>query len=210
MNMPPLRTYIYIDGFNFYYGQVKGTPYKWLNLDALCRAYLDPGKNDIARIKYFTALVKSRPSDPDQHVRQQTYIRALSTLPNFEIIYGHFLTHEVMMPRADGCGLVKVIKTEEKKSDVNIAVHLLSDAYKNEYECAVLVSNDSDISEALRIVRSELHKVVILLNPQKRPSEELKKYADLIKPIRQGALASCQFPEQIGDKNGTIIKPEKW
>jgi uncharacterized LabA/DUF88 family protein len=105
---------------------------------------------------------------------------------------------------------VKVIKTEEKKSDVNIAVHILNDAYKNEYECAVLVSNDSDISEALRIVRSELRKVVIILNPQERPSQELKKYASLIKPIRQGALAACQFPDRIEDENGTIIKPHKW
>src|SRR4030042_2435296 len=128
--MPPFRTYVYIDGFNLYYGQVKGTPYKWLNLDALCRAYIDTAKNDILKIKYFTALVKPRPHDQDQSVRQQSFLRALSTIPNIEIIYGHFLSHVVSMPLANGSGYVNVIKTEEKKSDVNIAVHMLHDAYK--------------------------------------------------------------------------------
>ena len=162
------------------------------------------------KIKYFTALVKSRPNDPDQHVRQQTYIRALKTLPQIEIVYGHFLSHVVKMPLADGSGFVDVIKTEEKKSDVNIAVHMINDAYKNEYDCAVLVSNDSDLSEPLRIIRQELKKVVGILNPHEKPSNELRKYADFIKPIRQGAVAASQFPTQLTDKNGIITKPAKW
>ena len=80
--MYPLRTNIYIDGFNLYYGKLKGTPFKWINLDILCRTNLDPAKNKIQKIKYFTALVKPRPGDPDQNIRQQAYIRALLTLPN--------------------------------------------------------------------------------------------------------------------------------
>jgi hypothetical protein len=52
--MPPFRTYVYIDGFNLYYGQVKKTPYKWLNLDSMCRSYLNASNNDILKIKYFT------------------------------------------------------------------------------------------------------------------------------------------------------------
>jgi hypothetical protein len=94
-----MRTIIYVDGFNLYYGALKGTPFKWLNLDRLCRLLLP--KNEIVGIKYFTATVSARPHDPDQPTRQQTYLRALRTLPNLEIIYGHFLAHEVLMPRAD-------------------------------------------------------------------------------------------------------------
>lgn len=208
--MPPLRTYIYIDGFNFYYGQVKGTPHKWLNLDSLCRSYLNAANNDILKIKYFTSLVKSRPHDPDQGVRQQSFLRALRTLPNFDIICGHFLSHEVSMPLANGNGYVKVIKTEEKKSDVNIAVHMLHDAYKNLYDLAVLVSNDSDLVEPLRIITGEMGKKVGILNPQKKPSRELGKYALFQKQIRAGALAACQFPPQIQDTHGMIHKPSFW
>lgn len=208
--MPPLRTYIYIDGFNLYYGKLKGTPYKWLNIDSLCRSYLDKDKNDIVKIKYFTARVVSRPNDPDQHSRQHAYLRALQTIPHLEIIYGHFLSHKVKMPLSDGSGYAEVIKTEEKKSDVNIAVHMLNDAYNNRYDLAVLVSNDSDLSEPLRIVKEEIGKKIGILNPQRNQSKELGKYTIFRKQIRKGVLKMSQFPEQIQDSKGTIRKPKKW
>ena len=143
-------------------------------------------------------------------MRQQVYLRALQTLPNLEIIFGHFLSHEVTMPLADGTGYARVIKTEEKKSDVNIAVHLLNDAYRDRYDLAVLVSNDSDLSEPLRIIKEEMGKKVGILNPQKKPSKELGDNALFQKQIRAGALCNCQFPDQIKDEHGTIIKPSSW
>lgn len=69
----PVKTNVYIDGFNFYYGAVKGTAYKWLDFAALCRTLFP--RNDLHRIRYFTAMVDSRSPDPQQQVRQQTYIR---------------------------------------------------------------------------------------------------------------------------------------
>jgi hypothetical protein len=206
----PLRTSIYIDGFNLYYGLLKGSMYKWVDLDCLIKKYLDPSKNPIQQIKYFTALVKSRPNDPQQHIRQETYLRALQTIPNFEIIYGHFLSHVIRMPRADGNGMVEVIKTEEKKSDVNIAVHLLHDAHIDKYDLAVLISNDSDLSEPLRIITEELGKKVGILNPQARFSYELGKYAMFKKRLRLNVAASCQFPNPMSDQRGHFHKPPVW
>lgn len=85
------------------------------------------------KIKYFTAHIQARPDDPDQPARQQMYLRALRTLPNLEIIPGHFLTNAVSMrlvqPPAVGSAFVRVIKTEEKGSDVNLAAHLLHDGH---------------------------------------------------------------------------------
>ena len=107
-----LKANIYVDGFNLYYGALKNTPYRWLDIAKLCRIMLP--RDTINQIKYFTALVNPRPTDPDQLTRQQIYLRALQTIPNLEIIYGHFLTHEIMMPLASPkSGYVKVIKTEE-------------------------------------------------------------------------------------------------
>jgi hypothetical protein len=85
-----VKTNIYVDGFNFYYGAVKGTSYKWLDFAALC-AKLFP-RNQINRIRYFTALVDARPDDLQQPVRQQTYLRALETIPNLSVHYGQFRT----------------------------------------------------------------------------------------------------------------------
>ncbi len=53
-----IRTIVYVDGFNLYYGAVKDTPYKWLDLGKMCKFLLPP--NDIQRLKYFTARVTAR------------------------------------------------------------------------------------------------------------------------------------------------------
>lgn len=206
------RTNIYVDGFNLYYGALKGTPYKWLDLDKLCCLLLP--RNQIHQIKYFTALVSARPNDPDQPVRQQTYLRALQTLPNLTIIKGSFLSHPVLMPlAAPGEGERKsvwVMKTEEKGSDVNLATHLLNDAHKGEFDLAVMITNDSDLLEPMRIVREELKLPVGIINPQKKPSWSLRSQASFIKPVRGWALKDSQFPATLKDANGTFTKPISW
>jgi hypothetical protein len=203
------KTNVYVDGFNLYYGAIKGTPYGWLNIARLCEMLLP--RDQIQRIKYFTALVNPRPHDPDQRLRQETYLRALATLPNLSTIFGYFLTHEVTMPLAGGKGgYANVIKTEEKGSDVNIATHLLVDGFKGDYELAVVISNDSDLVLPIRFVVEELKKPVGLLNPQRNPSVELSKYATFIKQIRAGTLARSQFPPTLTDASGNFSKPPTW
>lgn len=204
-----MKTNVYVDGFNLYYGALKGTPYGWLNIARLCEMLLP--RDQIQRIKYFTALVNPRPHDPDQRIRQETYLRALATLPNLSTIFGYFLTHEVTMPLAGGKGgYANVIKTEEKGSDVNIATHLLVDGFKGNYELAVVISNDSDLVLPIRFVVEELKKPVGLLNPQRHPSVELSKYATFIKQIRAGTLAQSQFPPTLTDASGNFSKPPTW
>ena len=56
-----MKTWIYVDGFNLYFGCVKGTPYKWLNIAQLCNVLLSGHQSE--RIKYFTARVHGRPGD---------------------------------------------------------------------------------------------------------------------------------------------------
>jgi len=208
-----MKTVVYVDGFNLYYGAVKDTSYKWLDIARLCQSLLP--KSKIVQIKYFTALVKSRPHDPNQPKRQQFYLRALRTTPNFEIILGRFLTHERDMPLAN-CPAgrqryARVIKTEEKGSDVNLAIHLLNDGYQGRYDTSAVVSNDSDLAEAIRLVRDELNKPVIVLNPfPKSASFELRKTSTLVKPIRKGVLVASQFPKTIKDSKGTFFKPKEW
>lgn len=205
-------TGVYVDAFNLYFGALRGTPYKWLDLSTLCRHMLP--KNEIKAIKYYTALVTPRAKDPDQPVRQQTYLRALKTLPNLSIHHGHFLTHIVKMPLASSIAgetkYAEVIKTEEKGSDVNLATHLLYDAFRGEFEVAVVISNDSDLVEPIRIVTRELKKSVGVLNPHEHPSRVLHAHATFFKKIRRGVLKASQFPETLTDKHGTFHKPEGW
>ena len=204
-----MKAIVYVDGFNLYYGAVKGTPYRWLDIAALCRLMLP--NDQIHQVKYFTALVSPRPHDPDQPTRQQTYLRALRTLPNLPLIFGSFLTHEVMMPLAGPSGgYARVIKTDEKGSDVNLATHLLVDGYRNEFEIAIIVSNDSDLLAPIQVVTRELGKPVGLLNPQKYPSAALLPRVKFVKQIRKGVLAKSQFPPTLTDSQGSFSKPASW
>ena len=95
-----LKTNVYIDGFNFYYRCVKGTAYKWLDFSKLCPLLL-PKTFRINRFRYFTAHIKPLPHDPDAPRRQQVYLRALATIPDLTVSYGHFLTNETTMPLAN-------------------------------------------------------------------------------------------------------------
>ena len=137
-----MKINVYVDGFNLYYGALRGTSFRWLDLSEACRLLFP--RDQINQIKYFTARVSARPTDPDQPIRQATYWRALQTIPNLTIIEGSFLVKPVMMPLANTTPqqYARVIKTEEKGSDVNLAVHLLNDAHKKDFELAVLVTND--------------------------------------------------------------------
>jgi hypothetical protein len=132
------RTNVYVDGFNLYYGAAKHTPYKWVNLAELCVQVL-PGLH-INRIRYFTALVKPIPSVPHIRLRQEVYIRALETLPNLTVHYGHYLKSTVSMPLATpplkGSRFAEVIKMEEKGSDVNEVVTKLSSGEVEGRKCA--------------------------------------------------------------------------
>ena len=207
-----MKTNVYVDAFNLYYGCLKGTPYRWLNIEALCQAEFPA--NTINRIRCFTARVSARPGDPDQRNRQNAYLRALDTLPNLSIHYGQFRETEVRMRTVSPPpNTVLVKKTEEKGSDVNLASYLLLDGFRHDYEAAIVITNDSDLVEPIRIVRKELGlKVVALIpcGPTGRPSIEIRRVASKSKIIGLSNLPLCQFAPTLTDANGTITKPSTW
>lgn len=210
----PVRTNVYVDGFNFYYGSVKGTPYKWVNLEKLCHLLLP--RHEINRIRYFTALVSARPSDPQQPQRQQTYLRALRTISNLSIHYGHFLTNIKRLPLAnplpEGPRTVEVLDTEEKGSDVNLATYLMIDGLNKDYELAAIITNDSDLALPIQYVRDEFKLTVGFMNshPVENRSKALLRVTTFYKKIRLGALKASQFPDRLTDVHGTITKPSGW
>ncbi len=201
---------MYVDGINLHYGALQGTPYKWLDLRALSRLLL-PGDR-VNRIRYFTARVAT-PRDQTRAQRQQTYIRALETLPRLTVHYAATRFDRLQLPVAGRPDeLVSVTRTSAKGADVHLAALLLADGFRGDYEVAVVVSNDSDLVPAVRIVRRQLGLPVGLLLPlpEKRYAVELIRAVTFHKPIREGVLAASQFPPQLADANGTITKPSAW
>ncbi len=211
-----LPTNVYIDGFNLYYGALRGTQYKWLGLEALCRALLP--QHQVQHIRYFTARIKGKPNDVQAPQRQQAYLRALETLPSVRIHHGHFLSHPARMPLVypppGGPATVEVIKTEEKGSDVNLATWLVRDGFRGEYDTAVVISNDSDLTEPIRLVKQEFSCRIGIFNPHPltRRSAELRKAGpDFHRQINPSALGAAQFPPIVRDPGGRAIhKPPGW
>jgi uncharacterized LabA/DUF88 family protein len=202
------RTYGYIDGFNFYYGCIRNTPYRWLDLFRFAQAMLP--KNEVMSVKYFTAIVKSSATDPTKQIRQQTYLRALATITQIQVFLGSFQAHAAKRPRADGMGSVEVIEMKEKGSDVNLATELLVDGFTGAYDVAAVVSNDSDLVAPIRAVRTKLKKPVGIINPHQRQSVDLKSCASFIKEVRTWTLQQSLLPPVLADANGEIRKPSGW
>lgn len=176
-----MRTIIYVDGFNLYFRMLKKLPAtRWVDIVALSQRLLKPS-NNIITVRYYTARVSGR-IDPPAPAKQQLYLDALGSRPEVSIHMGSFLTSEkyagmvkppefrprVAMPQP-WPDVVKVVKVEEKGSDVNLACHLLLDAFQDRYDVAAVLSNDSDLVEPIRIVTQELGKPVGLLSPYRTP-----------------------------------------
>lgn len=232
-----MKTNVYVDGFNFYYGMFKGKrrlPWKWLDLRLLSQRLMPD--REIHRIRYFTAEVTPLPHDPDQAIRQQTYLRALETLPNCTIHRGTFLTtkkrqrpvHPLPFPpmkvpiaphavaevrrTLDSIRSLDVLNTEEKGSDVNLASFLLLDAFDHDCDGAIIISNDSDLATPIEMVKTRFGLDVTVFNPHLgEPTFLLKLASTRYRQLRPGVLRHCLFPDVVYDAAGNAIrKPQRW
>ncbi|MFP5389639.1 MAG: NYN domain-containing protein [Thermoleophilia bacterium] len=228
MRYPKDRVAFYIDGFNLFHGALKGTEYRWLDLEAFCQHFVRE-RQELVVVKYFTALVRNRPDDPGQRQRQKEYLRALATLPKVEIYYGHFLKRKAVRqlanppkPRSDGrkrqrkdAGLREVWIEEEKGSDVNLASQFLSDGFRARYDVAFILSNDGDLKMPVEIGREQFKASSIVINPHSEgrskaltpDGTDLRRY---YRRVRPGALRSSQLPLELEDEDGQIRCPPGW
>ena len=257
-----MRTRVYVDGFNLYYGALKGTPFKWLDPVRLTSLLL-PREHEIDRLRYFTARVSGK-LDPRAPARQRVYLKALATLPEVEIHFGRFLAktawrplanlpladrrietpRPVMLPegnhrvpgehprtlpvgaypdrhsrdegarRAPGKPLPDAViaefhTMEEKGSDVNLAAHLLNDAWKDLFDAAVVVSNDTDLVLPIRMVTQERRRPVFVVCPGRwQIAPQLRRAASHVRHIRPAMLKAAQFPATL--PGAAISKPAGW
>jgi len=210
------RVIAYIDGFNLFYSSLRGTKYKWLDIWSMCLALLQPNQ-ELIKIKYFSAQIGATFSNPDKPFRQKLYLEALQTNPKIEVKLGYFSTHEVKMPKAEDfrkgkITLIDVVKAEEKGTDVNLAVQMAVDAVRNDFDYAMLFSNDSDMSYAVQITSRECKKKVGLYIARKAVlSKVLKENVSYIRSITPTILFTHQFPDEIKTSNDRVIKkPKDW
>lgn len=207
-----MRVAVYVDGFNLYYRGLKGTPFKWLDLAKLAQHFLRPDEN-LVMIKYFTADVSPRSGDPDAPARQETYLRALRTIPCLSIHKGRFLPKTKMRPLVDDPDhFVAIHDTEEKGSDVNLAAHLVHDAHLDVFDTALVISQDTDLCEPMRIVNRELGKTLgVIWLESSSPGKRHRMVSNFIKHANPSILRRSQFPDVVIGRGGLkIVKPQKW
>ena len=218
-----MRTIIYVDGFNLYYRLLEKRPaLKWLNIETLAEKLLRPA-NTVTGVRYYTAHISGR-MDQTAPARQQLYLDALRSVPQVTIHLGTFLTSEkfaglvkppefrprIALPQP-WPDVAKVFKVEEKGSDVNLACHLLLDAFQGNFDVAAVISNDSDLVEPIRIATQVLGKPVGLLSPVTNPNPELRRASSFIRRISVSDIAASQFPNPVTRQDGTTIsRPAKW
>lgn len=210
---------IYVDGFNLYYGALRNSTFKWLNIKTMCETLL-PGRQ-INKIRYFTARVDAQQHNLQAPARQDIYLRALRTIPDLTIFEGRFAAHPTRIPLyplsypdpTKPPQTVRVLRTEEKGSDVNLATMLLVDCFDGDFDEAIVVSNDSDLKLPVEMVATKFNKAVGVINPHppNRMSGDLIKVASFhIRTINKNVLANSQFPRTLTDAKGSFMKPASW
>lgn len=216
-----MNTISYIDGFNLYYNAYKGKnnvvnlPYKWLNLEKLIPRVVSKKykKNIFIKTKYYTAHVSGK-EDSGKVERQNVY---LNTLQNYcqqtEIYFGNYIVKKSYRTKVKNyfpfSSKVKVFLPEEKGSDVNLASHMLLDAFQNNYEVAILVTNDSDLEEPMRIVKEIFGKKIISVQPiHVNTSRSLLKHSFDVLRFDTNDLKESQLPLDIPYTK--YHKPNEW
>lgn len=186
-----IRTAFFIDGFNLYHSLKENAPdCRWLNLRKLCENYINNQKEEISNIFYFSAIATWHhdQTKPQKHNQYISRLRQENVVP----VLGKFKEKSI---KCKICS--QTFKShEEKRTDVNIALKMVSEAVLGSYDTAILVSGDTDIIPAIETIRNlSLNKRIGVLFPLGRVSNELREIADFSMKINRNILFSCLFEE---------------
>lgn len=194
------RAGFYIDGFNFYHAvaAARKPKLKWMSYRDLCSKLIQRNE-EIAYVKVVTALATHIPLSM---VRHRVLLKAWQN-EGCEIVLGQFKRKFVH------CRTCRQSTEhfEEKESDVNIAIHLLEDCRSGLCDVAYVVSTDSDIAPALRMVKKVYPHIelVTVAPPGRKPSWEHQ--AAGARPINASwhQVETSPLPKQVLDRNGAIV-----
>ncbi len=203
------RVISFIDGFNLYHAinNLNQSHLKWLNLHSLSKAFTKPKSEILSKVFYFSAWVNHR--NKTSQYRQKCYINALKIM-GINTVLGHFKRKNRKCPKC----LFKWIGNEEKETDVNIALHLLDLAYQNAFDRAIIISNDSDLAPAIRLIKKRFPNKIIttIAPPNCYHSNELIQASSNKSKIRIRHLERCLLPEVVTDSSKiiTVTKPKEY
>lgn len=202
-----IRIQTFVDGFNLYHAiaNLNRPHLKWVDLRRLVGTFIDPAEHELREVFYFSAFATWL---PQQYARHQRYVEALRATGCTPVM-GQFKAKE---RACKSCGATWIAH-EEKETDVNIALWLLREAYKDNFDEAFVVSRDSDLTPAVRMVAQEFpHKTIKIISPPNAGhSKEMaqivgnKKLAS-IKPLH---LERSLLPQKVVSPDSGLLLVER-
>lgn len=177
------RIQTFVDGFNLYHAiaNLNQPHLKWVDLRRLVSVFIDPAQHELKEVFYFSAFATWLPAQYSRHQRYVEALKANGCTP----VMGQFKAKDRSCKK---CG-AHWVGHEEKETDVNIALWLLREAYKDNFDEAFIVSRDSDLTPAIRMVAAEFpHKSIKIITPP-------------------GAGHSKEMAQIVGNKKLAAIKP---
>jgi uncharacterized LabA/DUF88 family protein len=200
------RLSVYIDGFNLYFGiSDRGwRRYLWLDLKALANRLTKPDQA-LVSIKYFTARVRQNKA---KIRKQTTYLQAINEIGWVSTHYGRY------QQRSKECRQCHATwnEYEEKMSDVKLATELLRDAFKDQFDTALIITGDGDLVPPIAAIKEDFpDKKVIIVFPPQRDNPLLEAAVDESFRLGRGRLAKCQLPRVVTKKDGyKLVRPSEW
>ena len=199
------RYCFYIDGFNVYHALQEHSyyhKYKWLDYHKLAKSVIS-AKDTLSKVYLFTAYVHWK---KDVVIRHQEYIKALRSV-GVEIIMGRFLKKDKLCHK---CNQI-FTSHEEKQSDVNIALQMISDAVEDKYDRAVIISADSDLLPVIKTIQYHRpEKEIGVMLPIGLSSFDLRQNVAFRFKMKESLLKNCQFPDEINIGGAIIKRPATW
>jgi len=212
------KFFVYVDGFSFYHGLTKDTPYRWCNLFKLSQLIFP--NEVIQKVKLFAAKSKHFINDPKAPERQNAYFRALETIPQMELHLFEYIKQKRWLPKVSmlKSGIVemeKVISYQEKGADVSLSINLVIDAFRTDVDCFAIITNDTDFIEPIKYVRNvqkrDVNFVPTCKSGHRRGSMELMKLSTNTHFITDNYLMQSLLDDTIIDKKGNKIHiPPEW
>jgi uncharacterized LabA/DUF88 family protein len=196
----------YIDGFNLYFGMksMNWQRYYWLDLNLMIESLLKPDQ-ELTGVKYFTSRVTD---NPKKQKRQNDYLEALELNSSIKIFFGKY---QITTKECSNCKFINLYPNE-KMTDVNIATELITDAYSDLFDVALLVSADSDlVSPVIKVRDLFKQKSVVICFPPNRHSKDLELAANKHFYIKEDSLSNSQLPDFIQKLDGyNLSRPTRW
>jgi uncharacterized LabA/DUF88 family protein len=210
---PKLRVHCFVDGFNLYHAldwfsdgktveeNHKYRKYKWISLRELAKCFVG-GNEELVGVDFFTT-VPTR--DIGKQLRHRLFNRA-QECHGVNITHGAFREKEV---RCEALCKSSFSIRIEKQTDVNIALKMLDLAYQDKFDKAILISGDTDLIPAIKLIRERWPKkqiVAVIPIGRREKCLDVRRTCNSEIKMNESHLQRSLMPEQVIDeKNGVRV-----